>query len=60
MTVLVDAIYSLEHPGRYTGRANDKFVPDNQSEFLNQFLVRHESLSEETSKHVSLRKAEKQ
>jgi len=60
LTVLGDAIDSLEHPGRYTGRANEKFVPDNQSEFLTQFLVRHDSFSEETSKHVSLRKAEKQ
>jgi len=60
LTVLVDAIYSLEHPGRYSGRSDDKFVPANQSEFLNQFLIRHQSFSEETSKHVSLRKVDAQ
>ena len=57
--VLMDAIYHLQQPERHMGNTKE-FVPDNQREFLNQFLIRHDSLSEEHAKHVSLRKAGEQ
>ena len=57
--VLMDAIYHLQQPKRHLGDTKE-FVPDNQREFLKQFLVRHDSLSEEHAKHVSLRKADEQ
>jgi hypothetical protein len=55
--VLTDAIDHLQQPGRHMGDSTE-FVPDNQREFLKQFLVRHDSLSEEKAKHISLRKAD--
>jgi hypothetical protein len=57
--VLMDAILHLQQPKRHIGDTKE-FVPDNQREFLKQFLVRHESFSEEQAKHVSLRKADAQ
>ena len=57
--VLMDAILHLRQPKRHLGDTKE-FVPDNQREFLKQFLVRHDSLSEEHAKHVSLRKADAQ
>lgn len=57
--VLMDAIFHLQQPKRHLGDTKE-FVPDNQREFLRQFLVRHDSLSEEHAKHVSLRKADEQ
>ena len=55
----MDAIFHLQQPKRHMGDTKE-FVPDNQREFLNQFLIRHDSLSEEHAKHVSLRKADEQ
>ncbi|MBZ5509162.1 MAG: hypothetical protein LAO78_27190 [Acidobacteriia bacterium] len=55
--VLMNAIYHLRQPERHMGNTKE-FVPDNQREFLKQFLVRHDSLSEEHAKHLSLRKAD--
>lgn len=60
MNVLYNALYSLEHPGWYSGRGDEKFIPNDQEEFLNEFLSRHEAFSAEISKHVSLRKREGQ
>jgi hypothetical protein len=57
--VLMDAIFHLQQPKRHLGDTKE-FVPYNQREFLRQFLVRHDSLSEEHAKHVSLRKADEQ
>lgn len=57
--VLMDAINHLEQPERHLGNTR-KFTPNDQTEFLNQFLVRHDSFSQETGKHVSLRKADEQ
>lgn len=57
--VLMDAIFHLQQPKRHLGDTKE-FVPDNQREFLKQFLVRHDSFSEEQAKHVSLRKADAQ
>ena len=57
--VLYDAIHHLEQPERHKGNT-EKFIPANQSEFLSQFLLRHDSFSQEASKHVSLRKADVQ
>jgi hypothetical protein len=57
--VVMDAIFSLQQPKRYLGNTKE-YLPDNQSEFLEQFLVRHEALSDEHAKHVSLRKADQQ
>lgn len=57
--VLMNAIYHLRQPERHMGNTKE-FVPDNQREFLKQFLVRHDSLSVEHSKHLSLRKADEQ
>jgi hypothetical protein len=57
--VIVNAIRDLQQPKRYLGNTKE-YVPDNQSEFLEQFLVRHEALSAEHAKHVSLRKADQQ
>ncbi len=57
--VLMDAIFHLQQPKRHMGDTKE-FVPDNQREFLKQFLARHDSLSEEHAKHVSLRKADEQ
>jgi hypothetical protein len=54
--VLMDAIFHLQQPKRHMGNTKE-FVPDNQRESLKQFLVRHDSLSEEHAKHVSLQKA---
>ncbi len=59
LTVIGNAILSLQQPKRYLGDTKE-FVPDNQKEFLEQFLVRHEALSAEHAKHVSLRKADQQ
>ena len=59
MHVLMDAIYHLQQPERHMGNTRE-FVPSNQREFLKQLLVRHDSLSEEHAKHVSLRKADEQ
>ena len=53
------AILHLQQPERHKGKTKE-FVPDNQREFLKQFLGRHDSLSEEQAKHVSLRKADEQ
>lgn len=57
--VLMNAIYHLQQPERHLGSTKE-FVPDNQREFLRQFLFRHDSFSEEHAKHVSLRKADEQ
>ena len=57
--VLMDAVQHLQQPKRHLGDIKE-FVPDNQREFLEQFLVRHDSLSEENAKHVSLRKVDQQ
>lgn len=57
--VLMYAILHLQQPKRHMGDTKE-FVPDNQREFLKQFLVRHDSFSEEQAKHVSLRKADEQ
>jgi hypothetical protein len=57
--VLMYAIFHLQQPKRHLGNTKE-FVPDNQREFLEQFLVRHDSLSAEHAKHVSLRKADAQ
>jgi hypothetical protein len=57
--VLMDAILHLQRPKMHLGDTTE-FVPDNQREFLKQFLARHDSLSEEHAKHVSLRKADEQ
>lgn len=57
--VLKYAILHLQQPKRHLGNTKE-FVPDNQGEFLKQFLVRHDSFSEEQAKHVSLRKADEQ
>lgn len=53
--VIGNAIRDLQQPKRYLGNTQE-FVPDNQSEFLEQFLVRHEALSAEYAKRVSLRR----
>ncbi|HKF23136.1 MAG TPA: hypothetical protein VKE93_16295 [Candidatus Angelobacter sp.] len=57
--VLMQAIYALQQPNRHMGDTRE-FVPDNQREFLEQLLARHDSLSEEHAKHVSLRKVDQQ
>ncbi len=57
LTVIGNAILSLQQPKRYLGDTKE-YVPDNQKEFLEQFLVRHEALSAEHAKHVFLRKAD--
>jgi hypothetical protein len=57
--VLMEAIDNLQQPGRHMGNPKE-FVPDNQREFLKQFTVRHDSLSEEHAKHISLRKVDEQ
>lgn len=57
--VLKYAILHLQQPKRHVGNTTE-FVPDNQREFLKQFLVRHDSFSEEYAKHVNLRKADAQ
>ena len=59
VNVLMNAILHLQQPKRHVGDTTE-FAPDNQREFLKQFLVRHDSLSEEHAKHVSLRKADAQ
>lgn len=57
--VIGNAIRDLQQPKRYLGNTRE-YVPDNQREFLEQFLVRHEALSAEHAKHVSPRNAEQQ
>ena len=57
--VLMGAIDDLQQPGRHVGDMRE-FVPDNQREFLKQFLAQHDSLSEEHAKHISLRRADEQ
>jgi hypothetical protein len=59
MQVLMDAVFHLKQPERHMGNTTE-YVPDDQRKFLEQFLVRHESLSAEHAKHISLRKADEQ
>jgi hypothetical protein len=57
--VLMEAVYALQQPKRHMGDTKE-FVPDDQHKFLEQLLARHDSLSEEHAKHISLRKVDPQ
>jgi hypothetical protein len=55
MRVVMNAILHLKQPERHMGKEKE-YVPDDQSKFLEQFLARHDSLTAEHAKHISLRK----
>lgn len=56
---LMNAILHLKQPERHLGK-DKEYVPDDQSKFLKEFLARHDSLTAEHAKHVTLRKADAQ
>jgi len=57
--VLMNAILHLKQPERHIGKEKE-YVPDDQAKFLKEFLARHDSLTAEHAKHISLRKADEQ